>query len=222
MEIALEILDEDTLTVAEVATAADVTSRYVNQVIEEHVMPEELYVTGGKRRFLPSAAAFVALNCKASSILTREARHTAYESLLLRFHDELVSSEWKKWNILLARETVDLDMVTIRVVTIFDEVAKRLDEMQEAKKAVVRDPEILSGIPVIAGTRVPVYDIAASVDKGVSHARLAKGFGIDSEQIRLACLWAKANPPMGRPKRALAPVPINAAVKRISRKRRAD
>ena len=31
---------------------------------------------------------------------------------------------------------------------------------------VVEDPEILSGTPVIRGTRIPVYDVAAQAEGG--------------------------------------------------------
>ena len=213
--------DENTLTVAEVAVAADVSHRYVGQVIEEHVMPDELFMASGKRRFLPSAAAFVALNRRASGILTREARHDAFEKLLRRHHDEFIDpTGWRGWHLLLRDETVELDMIALRVAAVFEEVAARLDKMQEAKAEVVSDPEILSGTPVIAGTRVPAYDVAASVDAGTPLDRLCKGFGIDERQIGLAHIWAKANPPMGRPKRALAPPPSDAIVERVPRKRR--
>ena len=214
--------DENTLTVAEVAVAANVSHRYVGQVIEEHVMPDELYMASGKRRFLPSAAAFVALNHRASGILTREARHGAFVELLRRHHDQFVDpAGWRRWSLFLGNETVEFGMVALRVASIFAEVANRLAEMEEAKASIVSDPEILSGTPVIAGTRVPAYDIAASVDAGIPLDRLCKGFGINERQIRLACIWAKASPPMGRPKHALTPPPLAAIVKRVSRRRRA-
>jgi uncharacterized protein (DUF433 family) len=212
--------DENTLTVAEVAVAAEVSHRYVGQVIEEQVMPDELYMASGKRRFLPSAAAFVALNRRASGILTREARHDAFVKLLSRHHDQFVDPKgWRRWSLFLRNEIVELDMVLLQVSSIFEKVAKRLDEMQEASATIVSNPEILSGTPVIAGTRVPAYDIAASVEAQVPLDRLCKGFGISERQIGLAYIWAKANPPMGRPKRALAPPPADAVVKRVPRRR---
>jgi uncharacterized protein (DUF433 family) len=36
-------------------------------------------------------------------------------------------------------------------------------ELKKARALVVEDPEILSGTPVIRNTRIPVYDVAASV-----------------------------------------------------------
>jgi uncharacterized protein (DUF433 family) len=41
-----------------------------------------------------------------------------------------------------------------------------MDRLEEAREIVIEDPEILSGTPVIKGTRVPVHDIAALFDAG--------------------------------------------------------
>jgi uncharacterized protein (DUF433 family) len=67
---------------------------------------------------------------------------------------------------------------------------------------VVEDPEILSGTPVIKGTRVPVYDIAAAVDAGTPKERILKSYpSLKDWQVELAPVYAKAVPPRGRPKR---------------------
>ncbi len=41
-----------------------------------------------------------------------------------------------------------------------------MDRLEEAREMVVEDPEILSGTPVIRGTRVPVHDVVAAFDAG--------------------------------------------------------
>jgi uncharacterized protein (DUF433 family) len=72
----------------------------------------------------------------------------------------------------------------------------KLDEL------VVEDPEILSGTPVIRGTRVPVYHIAALVDSGTSVAQILKSYpSLKGWQVELASAYAKAVPPSGRPER---------------------
>lgn len=213
--------EADTLTVAEVAVVADVSARYVNQVVEEHVLPSEIYFADGKRRFLPSAAALVAFNHRTSRILTRDARHDAFAELIRRHHGELVEeAHWRSWQTLLDDESVEIDLVRINMVAVFREVAGRLDELAEARALVVSDPEILSGTPVLAGTRVPVRDIAASAEARIAPSRIAAAYGIGEREIGLACLWAKANPPMGRPRRMMPPPSPGAAAKRIPRRRR--
>ena len=41
---------------------------------------------------------------------------------------------------------------------------------------IVRDPKILSGEPVVRGTRVPALDVAASVRKGISIERILEAY----------------------------------------------
>jgi uncharacterized protein (DUF433 family) len=59
----------------------------------------------------------------------------------------------------------------------------------------------LSGTPVILGTRIPVYDIAASLSAGIPTERILRAFpALDAEKIELAKIYTAANPPRGRPR----------------------
>ncbi|MDE4605815.1 DUF433 domain-containing protein [Sinorhizobium meliloti] len=40
--------------------------------------------------------------------------------------------------------------------------SERLDDLAAAREIVTASPDVLGGTPVIRGTRVPVYDVAAS------------------------------------------------------------
>ena len=71
---------------------------------------------------------------------------------------------------------------------------------------VVEDPEILSGTPVIRGTRVPVHDVAAQVDSGIPTERILKSYpSLNASQVELASIYAKAAPQRGRPRRLSIP-----------------
>lgn len=71
-----------------------------------------------------------------------------------------------------------------------------LERLQAARDVVVRDPEILGGVPVIRGTRVPVYDIVASVAAGIPVERILSAYpSLHSENIELASLFGEAYPP---------------------------
>ena len=73
-------------------------------------------------------------------------------------------------------------------------------------KVIVQDPQILGGEPVFKGTRVPVYDVAASAASGLSVAEIRKDYpSLSEDKIELAILYAKSTPPRGRPKAAAAP-----------------
>jgi uncharacterized protein (DUF433 family) len=63
------------------------------------------------------------------------------------------------------------------------------------------DPKILSGTPVIRGTRVPVYNVAASVASGIPMERILSAYpGLKRRQVELAALYVDANPQRGRPR----------------------
>jgi uncharacterized protein (DUF433 family) len=60
---------------------------------------------------------------------------------------------------------------------------------------IVSDPEVLGGMPVIKGTRVLVYDLAASVTAGISRDRILAAYPtIKKHHLDLAVAYAKARP----------------------------
>lgn len=71
---------------------------------------------------------------------------------------------------------------------------------------VTTDPEILGGMPVIKGTRVPVYDVAASMKAGISRDRILAAYPtIKDQHLDLAVAYAEANP-LPQQKRGLKPL----------------
>ena len=60
---------------------------------------------------------------------------------------------------------------------------------------VVIDPEVLSGTPCIAGTRIPAHDIADMVANGDTVAAILDAYpSLTEELIRAACAYAEAQP----------------------------
>lgn len=92
------------------------------------------------------------------------------------------------------------------------------NRLQKASEQVISDPEILSGTPVIRGTRVPVYDVSASVYAGIPIEEILSCYpSLHWEQVELAAFFAEANPQRGRPRRRIVPP---AGVKIISSRRK--
>jgi uncharacterized protein (DUF433 family) len=82
-----------------------------------------------------------------------------------------------------------------------------------ARDLVTTDPEILGGIPVIKGTRVPVYDLAASVQEGIPRDRILAAYPtINEHHLDAAVAFAEANP-LQRRTRRLSPWPSATLVK---------
>jgi uncharacterized protein (DUF433 family) len=54
---------------------------------------------------------------------------------------------------------------------------------------------------VIRNTRIPVYDVAASVAAGLPTDRILAAFpGLTGEMVELAALYTTVNPPKARPR----------------------
>jgi uncharacterized protein (DUF433 family) len=174
------------LTVAEAAAVAGVTVRDVNRAIDERIVPARFYSVEGGRWLKADACVFVRFYFRAAPKLTADERtHVIHW---------LSDAELQHW-------TYEDEFLTVRLEPFFEATRVRHERLMRARELVVEDPEILDGAPVIRGTRIPVYDVAASMAAGVGSDRLKAAYpGLDDTQIELASLYAEANPPRGRPK----------------------
>jgi len=193
----------ESLTPSEAAVVAGVSVRDVHRMIDEHILPEALYTTTQTRSFKSQACALISFYFRAANRLTSEER----QRTIARASESVPEPQ-----------TIQDEFLTIDLTPFHKEAEERLERLHEAQDVVVMDPEILSGTPVIRGTRVPVYDIAASVTIGIPMERILSAYpSLKREQVELATLYVEANPQRGRP-RQKAPLPPNAKV--ISRSKR--
>ena len=98
----------------------------------------------------------------------------------------------------------------------------RYAKLAEARDRVVEDRDILGGTPVIRGTRIPVYDVAASAASGFSRERIRSAYrGLDDRTMELATIYADATPARGRPRRfaTLAPDAKIISERKVARRR---
>jgi uncharacterized protein (DUF433 family) len=99
---------------------------------------------------------------------------------------------------------VDLGVggLILEVKAALRELRTRLSKLQQAKRMVVCDPEIRGGLPVIKGTRIGVYEVAAMLDQGETEEDFLEGYPtLKREQLELARIYAAAYPRRGRPPR---------------------
>jgi uncharacterized protein (DUF433 family) len=113
------------------------------------------------------------------------------------------------------------DFVIIDIAAARREVEARESALDRAKARIISDPDVIGGEPVFAGTRVPVYDVAASLDKGISRERVLAAYPmLDEEALDGALLYAGAFPPRGRPRETPRTSPPLARVKEAAVRRR--
>lgn len=84
-----------------------------------------------------------------------------------------------------------------------------MDRLTQAREMVVIDPGILGGIPVIKGTRVPVYDVAGMYNAGVQTDEILETYpSLKEWQIELASVYANAFPRPPRIRRHIGSVAV--------------
>jgi uncharacterized protein (DUF433 family) len=206
------------LTATEAAIVSRVSVRDINRVIDESILPSDFVRVAGGRHVLAAACSLIAFYFGSARRLTSEQRLSAIKRMSPRLYRPItlaaLNEDW----------TLRDEFLTIDLAPFLRETWERLHRLEQAREMVVASPEILSGTPVIRGTRVPVYDVAASAAAGIPTNRILAAYpSLDAGKVELAAIYAEANPPRGRPRRP-AKLPKGATIfadRRVPRRRKA-
>ena len=147
----------ENLTAAEAAIAAGVPVADVNRAIDRKILPRRLYSTASTRSVRKDACLWIAFYFETADCLTSAARLKAFQDGFNRC---------ESWSELRSCKVEESRTIVVSFSRIWEDVDRRLNQLKEAQEMVIEDPEILSGTPVIKGTRIPVYDVASLVDSG--------------------------------------------------------
>ena len=190
------------LTTPEAAVLAGVGVRDVNRLIDEHILPAELYTNEDSRRVWAGSCALIRFYYDAASSLTAQERKHAIDTLCRESNAKTALRVIKTWRKKRPRWKVEHSFLTLTFDRFIEDTLAEHDRLCRARAAVTEDPDILGGTPIIEGTRVPVYDVAASAAAGLPLSRIKHSYpSLTEELIELALLYAKAVPPRGRPPR---------------------
>lgn len=185
----------DMLTPTEAAMVAHVSLRDVNRAIDERILPQGFFSLEDGRLILPEACTLIAFYFDSARRLTAEERLNTIRVVGMRL-DKLsarTTGSLEDWVVTEGFLTIDLAPFVSRT-------RERMDRLAAARAIVVSDPLLLGGTPVVAGTRVPVHDVAASVVAGFPlEAILAAYPSLDANKVELAVIYAETNPLRGRP-----------------------
>lgn len=211
----------DMLRASEAAVVARVSLRDVNRVVDERILPAAFISLDNGRHILAGACSFISFYFESAGRLTSEERLFAIRAA----GPLLTRSRALTWAALLREDwTVRDEFLTIDLRPFVRRMSERLDDLAAARRNVSTSPEILGGTPVITGTRVPVYDVAACVAAGHPIGRILEAWpSLNAEKVRLAALHAEANPLRGRPRTStdLAQGATITADRRLPRRRKA-
>lgn len=211
----------DMLKPTEAAVVARVALRDVNRAIDERILPEGFFSLDDGRRVAASACTLISFYFDSAKRLTSEERLFAIREVGVRLRKfrtralaSLVKEDW----------TVRDEFLTIDLAPFVKRTKERMDRLAAAREMVVSDPEVLGGVPVVRGTRVPIHDVAASVAAGLPMDRILAAYpSLDADKIELASIYAEANPARGRP-RSSDELPKGAVIvtdRRVPRRRKA-
>jgi uncharacterized protein (DUF433 family) len=103
---------------------------------------------------------------------------------------------------LQASSDLDIGGCIFQLKSAYRAVRKQLVKLQKAKCKVVSDPAIRGGLPVIKGTRIGVYEIAAMLEHEPDEADFLEEYPtLKAEDLKLSRIYAAAYPRRGRPPR---------------------
>ncbi|HET6765209.1 MAG TPA: DUF433 domain-containing protein [Longimicrobiaceae bacterium] len=95
-------------------------------------------------------------------------------------------------------------------------VNQGLTQLKEVRAVIVRDPEVLGGEPVVAGTRIGVYFLAELAGQGAEEQELLEDYpALTPHTLQAALTYARVYPRRGRPRKA--PWPGGTVLKRRRR-----
>ncbi len=99
-------------------------------------------------------------------------------------------------------QSVAVGALTLDLRPSWRDMAQRIKDLRRAEGLASADPEVLGGVPVFRGTRIPIHMIAELLSQGETPETLHRGYPrLTDEMIRLAPLYAGAHPLRGRPRK---------------------
>jgi uncharacterized protein (DUF433 family) len=192
------------LRAAEAAFIAGITDRDVSRLVDEEILPDTLYERREGRRFLKLSCAFASFYFATDRDLTRALRQDVIRNLWNKVRgradqDRILSLTFRidpaEWKVEVPFGQIEFDRYLIATQQRAQLVDRSYDE-------IVEDDEIMAGEPVFKGTRIPVWNVAGSLDADIPVEQILDAYpSLTKEQIELAGVYAKVHPRRGRPRK---------------------
>lgn len=176
------------LTLAGGFGAAGVSKRAMDSLVDKRLLPAKVVRRRtGRRALTPLGVALAG----AELALRRDLPVT---SLRKRVYQKIAAGEAAPGSVAAA------DAVTIDIGGPVARVEAALDEYERLMAEIEVDPEIQHGEPVLRGTRVTVYTIAALVEAETPTEEILRHYpSLSAHQVEAARVYAQAHPRRGRP-----------------------
>lgn len=177
-------LSSEVLTANEAASVTRVPLKQVHRIIDAGLLRGRVEMRRGSRVIVGSGLVGLRLAWLTAETLTPTARRRIVERAIANDATSVVAADPLK---------VDLKPIAAAVKT-------GLSRLRKAKTMVARDPDVLGGQPVFAGTRVLIHDIADMLANGDTAEAIHAAYSqLTLDRIGLAADYALAYPRRGRP-----------------------
>jgi len=189
---------------AEAAFIAGLTDRDMNRVVDERILPDVLVHTDDGRSFARLGAAFARIyfgteqqfvapfRREIIQILTSRLERRPNMRLAFDLAPTLLELDWH----------IDAPNVRIDVTAFIKEAMEQVRKVTRANALVQEDLDMMGGLPVFSGTRVPIEVVVASLEKGIDKQRIVAAYPfLTDERIEAARVYALVHPRRGRPRR---------------------
>jgi uncharacterized protein (DUF433 family) len=197
---------------SEVAFVTQTSESEVDRLVDDGMLPSRFCKRSQRREFdLVGTSVSVTINHDLKHLLTRNARKVAIETWMER-HYSVLLAEYKlprktiSYDVVIAVSSFHLGAVSVNLEDSMGRMANRLKKIHQVHETVVSDPEILGGLPVIRGSRLPIENLLATVDEGVPFDIIQDDYPfLTPEMIEHARLYQQTHPRRGRPRRSEQP-----------------
>lgn len=206
-----ELMNASGRTVAFVGEGTEIE---VNRLVDDELLPGRFcWKTKDRREFdLLGAAAALRLNRKFKDLLTKQARRDLLEHLDAEYLVKLRKALRPETDIsgdLIAADPltgtkyiIEFKDLSLNVTREINEVSSRILLIAAAEDSITVDPEIMGGIPVFRGSRLPIETAIASMDAGVTLDDMIGDYPfLDADRVELARLYLRLHPRSGRPRK---------------------
>jgi uncharacterized protein (DUF433 family) len=194
----------DLIPCAEAAFIAGLTDKEIHRVVDDGVLPEALYERTDGRRFARIAGAFARFYFETSEQLTKAMRREVIATLTQRLlqradHDAMFALslpvsevDWR----------VNVPFMSVLLEDVVTQTQQRAGRVARANSHIAEDPDVMGGLPVFIGTRVPIETVVSSRATGVSDERLLAAYPfLTPEAMEDAEIYLQVHPRRGRPRK---------------------
>lgn len=197
---------------SEVAFVTQTSESEVDRLVDDGMLPSRFYKRSQRREFdLVGTCVSVTINRDLKHLLTRHARKIAIEAWVESHYSVLLAEfmlpgRIMSSDVVMAVSSFDLGTLSVNLEDSMSRMVTRLNQIHRVRETVVSDPEILGGIPVIRGSRLPIANLLATVDEGVSFDTIQEDYPfLTLEMVEHARLYQETHPRRGRPRKSESP-----------------